>query len=163
MSAFEDFIQRYQDMVYTTAARLLGDGAQAEDVAQDAFLKAWERFAELELSPTAGGWLKTVATNLALNELTRHRARWKLFSELERDEAPVDFAEPPAAPREFSDEELERALAALPEHQRVPLLLFHYEDMSYESIAKKLGVSLSKLKTDIFRARAALRRSLESA
>ena len=51
---------------------------------------------------------------------------------------------------------MERALEKLPEHQRVPLVLYHFEDMPYEEIAKQLRISLSKVKTDILRARAAL-------
>jgi RNA polymerase sigma-70 factor (ECF subfamily) len=51
---------------------------------------------------------------------------------------------------------VERALEKLPDHQRVPLLLFHFQDMPYDEIAQKLGISLAKVKTDILRARAAL-------
>ena len=52
----------YQNMVFTTAFRLLGNEAEAEDIAQEVFLKAFQRFGELRESPTVGGWLKTVAT-----------------------------------------------------------------------------------------------------
>ena len=55
---------------------------------------------------------------------------------------------------------MERALEQLPEHQRVPLVLYHFEDLPYEDIARRLGVSLSKVKTDIMRAREALARVL---
>jgi RNA polymerase sigma-70 factor (ECF subfamily) len=55
---------------------------------------------------------------------------------------------------------VEQALAQLPPHQRVPLVLYHFEDMPYEDIAKKTGVSLAKVKTDILRARAALAKIL---
>ena len=58
---FEVFMRAYQDMVYTTAVRLLGNEAEAEDISQEVFLKAYERFDELSQSPTVGGWLKTVA------------------------------------------------------------------------------------------------------
>src|SRR6187397_1576935 len=81
-SRFENFVREYQDMVFATAVRLLGQPAEAEDVAQTVFLKAYGRFRELESSPTAAGWLKTVATNLCLNHLSRYRARWRLFSEM---------------------------------------------------------------------------------
>jgi RNA polymerase sigma-70 factor (ECF subfamily) len=163
MKDFEDFILRYQDMVYTTAARLLGREAEAEDVAQEVFLKAFQRFGELKDSPTAAGWLKTVATNLSLNHLTRHRARWTLFSELEAESGEAfDPAQEQAPAPDVSDEALEAAVAALPDHQRVPLALFHFEDLSYEQIAERTGVSLAKVKTDIFRARAALRKALEA-
>ena len=159
---FSDFIARYEDMVYTTAYRLLGRAAEAEDASQEAILKAFERFDSLKDSPAAGGWLKTVVTNHCLNHLTRHRARWTLFSELEQGDAAFDAPEPQAPARDFTDAELEAAVAALPDHQRVPLVLFHFEDKSYEDIAASLGVSLPKVKTDIFRARAALRGALEA-
>ena len=157
MTDFESFLRRYEEMVYTTAIRLLGREAEAQDVSQEAFLKAFENFAMLERSESAGGWLKTVTTNLCLNHLTRHRARWTNFSELE-SEAPLQIAEP--APKDASDSGLEAALAALPDPQRVPLVLFHFEELSYEDIAAKLGVPLSKVKSDIFRGREALRRAL---
>jgi RNA polymerase sigma-70 factor (ECF subfamily) len=55
---------------------------------------------------------------------------------------------------------VEQALAQLPPHQRVPLVLYHFEDLPYEDIARKLGISLAKVKTDILRARAALAKIL---
>ena len=58
---------------------------------------------------------------------------------------------------------LERALRTLPPHQRVPLVLFHFDEMSYQSIADRLGVSLAKVKTDIHRGREALKAALEDA
>ena len=79
---FEQFMRNYQNMVFSTALRLLASEAEAKDISQEVFLKAYERFAELETSPTAGGWLRTVATNLCLNHLTRYRNRWRFFSEL---------------------------------------------------------------------------------
>ena len=81
---FEAFVREYQDMVFATAVRLLGSRSEAEDVAQTVFLRAFERFSDIENSPTAPGWLKTVTTNTCLNHLSRYRARWKLFSEFGR-------------------------------------------------------------------------------
>ena len=87
-------MRAYQDMVFSTAARLAGNDGQAEDIAQEVFLRAYEHFGDLRTSPTAGGWLKTVATNLALNYLSRYRKRWRMFSELR----PADADEEPSAP-----------------------------------------------------------------
>ena len=67
---FTTFMRAYQDMVFSTAARLTGNEAQAEDISQEVFLKAHAHFDNLRTSPTAGGWLKTVATNLSLNSST---------------------------------------------------------------------------------------------
>jgi len=172
---FATFMHAYQDMVFSTAARLTGDDAQAQDIAQEVFLKAYENFPSLRTSPTAGGWLKTVATNLTLNHLSRYRRRWRLFSEMRREdeeEPDIDFpvAGIPVADTIVADIEagqrhelVEWALRALPEHQRVPLVLYHFEEMSYEQIAEQLRVSLPKIKTDIQRGRAAMAKLLKKA
>jgi RNA polymerase sigma-70 factor (ECF subfamily) len=163
---FEAFVLAYQDLVFSTAARLLGNRTEAEDVAQAVFLKAFERFAQIADSPSAGAWLKTVATNLCLNHLSRYRSRWRLFSELPRTddddrpfEATLASGEQTGAALERADEHarLEEAIARLPDHQRVPLVLFHFDERTYQEIAAALGVSLAKVKTDIHRGREALR------
>src|ERR671918_2426104 len=83
---FEAFVRAHQDMVFATAVRLLGNAAEAEDVAQTVFLKAFERFDTIATSPSAAGWLKTVTRNACLNHLSRYRSRWRFFSELSRTE-----------------------------------------------------------------------------
>jgi len=172
---FATFMHAYQDMVYSTAARLTGNDAQAEDIAQEVFLKAYENFASLATSPTAGGWLKTVTTNLTLNHLSRYRRRWRFFSELRREDEEEQESDFPGAGHPGADtivadieaaqrhELVERALRSLPEHQRVPLVLYHFEEMSYDQIAEQLRVSLPKIKTDIARGRAAMAKVLKKA
>jgi RNA polymerase sigma-70 factor (ECF subfamily) len=171
---FTTFMRAYQDMVFSTAARLTGNDAPAEDIAQEAFLRAYENFAHLRTSPTAGGWLKTVTTNLALNHLTRYRKRWRFFSELTIDDAEgdsaglaFDSAVPDTLLEHLGSEQqralIDDALRRLPEHQRVALVLYHFEDFSYQEIATRLHASLAKVKTDIRRARAALLPMLMSA
>src|SRR4029079_1067762 len=80
---FEAFVREYQDLVFATAVRLLGNPAEAEDVSQNVFLKAFEHFREVDRSPQAAGWLKTVTRNFCLNHMARYRRRWQFFSELE--------------------------------------------------------------------------------
>jgi RNA polymerase sigma-70 factor (ECF subfamily) len=128
-------MRAYQDMVFNTAARITGRDGPAEDIAQQVFLKAYENFAQLQASPAAGGWLKTVARNLALNHATRYRRRWRFFSEMRSEDE--------------DDTEMD-----------IPLVLYHFEEMPYEEIAQQLGVSLSKVKIDIMRARATLAKHL---
>ena len=60
---FEAFVRRYQDMVFATAVRLLGNPAEAEDIAQTVFLRAFQRFDDIGASPSAAAWLKTVTRN----------------------------------------------------------------------------------------------------
>ncbi|MCD6338887.1 MAG: RNA polymerase sigma factor [Verrucomicrobia bacterium] len=174
LSEFEGFMRQYQDMVFTVARRLLGNAADAEDVAQEAFLRAYRHFDRLRDSPAAGGWLRTVARNLAINHLTRYRNRWRFFSEM----GPEDGVESPREANRFEAnlpapethsrdtarldrlEILDRALDRLPPTQRAALALYHFEGLSYEEIAARLKVSLAKIKSDIYRARTALRRRL---
>jgi len=161
-------MRRYQDMVYSSAIRFVVNDSEAQDIAQEVFLRAYEHFDELCDSPTAGGWLKTVTRNLCLNHLSRYRSRWRFFSELRDQERDEDYestlaAEPGPEPDLDSAGQrqlLEAALAKLPAAQRIPLVLYHFEDLSYEEIAARLGVSLGKVKTDIHRGREALRRRL---
>jgi RNA polymerase sigma-70 factor (ECF subfamily) len=166
---FEAFMRNYQNMVFSTAMRLTGNPAEAEDISQEVFLKAFQRFADLRENPRAPGWLKTVAINLSLNHLSRHRSRWRLFTDYFRpgddgEEPEIDFAAPDNWDEDFARAErrvlVEKALRKLPDAQRVPLVLFHLEGLKYEEIATKLGISMGKVKTDIFRGREALRKRL---
>jgi RNA polymerase sigma-70 factor, ECF subfamily len=162
---FTKFMRTYQNMVFSTAARLSGNDAQAEDIAQEVFLRAHRRFDELKDNPRAPGWLKTVTTNLTFTHLTRYRKRWVFFSQLQGadgdDDDPVlDFPAAESVTDEVRGDErteyVEAALRELPDHQRVPLVLFHFEELPYEDIARRLKISLPKVKTDIHRARQAL-------
>ena len=167
-TAFEAFVRKYQDMVFGIAVRLLGDESEAQDVSQTVFLKAFERFDHLGKTPSAGGWLRTVTTNLCLNHLSRFRARWHLFSQRRPGESETEPSYEERLVARGSQEadleraeehaRLERALRRLPRHQRVPLVLFHFEQQSYAEITQLLGVSLGKIKTDIHRGRETLRK-----
>ncbi|HEY2463911.1 MAG TPA: RNA polymerase sigma factor [Steroidobacteraceae bacterium] len=167
-------MRAYQDMVFSTAARLAGNDSQAEDISQEVFIRAYEHFDDLRSSVTAGGWLKTVTTNLTLNYLSRYRKRWRLFSEMrsatqdsDEDGPELDWEVPDTILANLNAEQrgliVDAALQQLPDHQRLPLVLYHFEDLSYQEIADKLGVSLTKIKTDIRRARAALLPLLQNA
>lgn len=168
---FEAFVREYQDMVFATAVRLLGRQPDAEDVSQTVFLRAFEHFAGLDANPAAAGWLKTVTTNLCLNHLSRYRARWRFFSEMETDDVGPRLESRIARitsaaenlERLEAQERLERALRRLPDHQRVPLVLFHFEELTYQAIAEALGVTIAKVKSDIHRGREALKQELSIA
>ena len=84
----------------------------------------------------------------------------------EDDEREIEFAAPDTLANELANSDhrqiIEHALQRLSVAQRVPLVLYHLEDLSYEEIAIKLGISLAKVKTDIFRGRAALRKKLQT-
>lgn len=160
----------YQNMVFSTAYRLLADRAEAEDMSQEVFLKAYRHFDTLQTSRTAGGWLKTVTRNLCISHLTRRRWRWRLFSELEaeEDEAPryeesLSVPESTTQVLELADRRdcLSAELAKLPPAQRVALVLYHFHELSYDEIAAELRISVAKARVDVHRARKTLRHRLE--
>jgi RNA polymerase sigma-70 factor, ECF subfamily len=162
-------MRAYQDLVFSTAVRITGNSAQAEDIAQEVFIKAYASFDALRTSETAGGWLRTVARNLSLNYACRYRRRWRLFSEMSTgdEDSDGDFQDSlpsPDSPDEVSGAQrslvIEEALRSLPEHQRLPLVLYHFEEMPYEEISSHLKISLAKVKVDIHRGRAALAKAL---
>lgn len=143
---FTTFMRNYQDMVYSTAVRLIGNETQAEDIAQEVFIKAHAHFENLRTSPSAGGWLKTVATNLSINHIQRYKKRWSFFSDLvhkddEGGEKEVEFAAPDTffAGVDSSErrEWVERALEKLPDHQRIPLVLYHFDELALRGHREK--------------------------
>jgi RNA polymerase sigma-70 factor (ECF subfamily) len=167
---FEEMMRAHESVVLGTAIRLLGNEADAKDIRQEVFLKAYERLGSLQQSRTTmGAWLRTVTRNLCLNHLSRYRARWCFFSDMVKGEGETktepDFAASDSTPRKLDEAErrhlLETALRQLPPSQRVPLVLYHLEENSYHEITIKLGVSLTKLKMDLHRGRKALRRKLK--
>ena len=111
-----------------------------------------------------------MTTNLCINHLSRYRARWRLFSQRRPtgEDAPHPDEERLAAPASQADDlqrseeqaRLEHGLRRLPAHQRMPLVLFHFDQRSYQEIADLLGISLAKVKTDMHRGREALRQLL---
>ena len=120
---FEAFLHNYQNMVFSTAMRLTANQSEAEDISQEVFLRAYERFGELHDSPTVAGWLKTVARNLSLNHLSRYRSRWSFFSEMFRgdgseEEPMMDFPAPDDTHENLATidrrELVEQALQSLP-------------------------------------------------
>jgi RNA polymerase sigma factor (sigma-70 family) len=149
------------DEVYANLCRflecLLGSHSSAQDIAQESFLRL-HRFGIARMpADEARFWLFRVARNLALNELRKGHTRVKLIGKA------TEIFHPPAPNPEEVVGQLERQeklfalLRALPEHQRAALLLREQEEMSYSEIAEVLKVPESKVKSDIFRARTALR------
>ena len=169
--AFAQLVEKYKQPVMNLVFRLLPDAAEAEDLAQQVFVQVYKSAARYEVSAKFTTWLFTIARNLCLNEI-RRRSRHPADSLDET--APGDDDQPlrtPAdlktltAPDSMLREELyskiEEAIASLPEAQRTAVLLCRHEDVSYEEIAKVLGVSVSATKSLIHRGRETLKERLK--
>ena len=174
LTAVGDLLERHQRQAYTTALRLLGEPAEAEDTAQDALIRAFTHISELREGDTFGPWLRRITVNLSLNVL-RRRGRLR-FEPLE---GTTRGGESTSIEREFVDEdasmpedevlrddlsaEIGSFLARLPEEQRVSVLLRDAYDYDVAEIAALQGCGVSAVKMRISRGRKALRQLLAEA
>lgn len=153
--AFEELVRRHQAQIYRLAWRMLGDRAEAEDLAQDVFLAAWRGIASLQAEAAFGGWLYRLAVNRCLNVLRGRRPAAELdpvaLRSVRSDEQPEQAAEVGA---QLSA--LNGALRQLTPPQRACWLLREVHGCSYEEIGDILDVSATAVRGRIARARAIL-------
>lgn len=166
MDAFAVLVERHQHSVVGTVAKMLGNANDAEDVAQQVFVRVWKSAERYEPTAKFTTWLMTITRNLVFNEMRRLQRSRTVSMETREEDPPMQFPDDSArAPGEvLLETELEQAIddaiAGLPEMQRMALVLRRYEEMPYEEIAKVLETSVAATKSIIFRARNELRESL---
>ncbi len=170
-AAFGALIGRYQDRVYNACYRLCGHEADALDLTQTAFLRAFEALDRFEARSNFYTWIFRIATNLCISHL-RSRARRTVVplvaaaGEVSWIDPPADTARHDPHHRLERDElraRLEAALRALDPDFRVVLVLRDIEDMDYATIGQVLGIAVGTVKSRVFRARMMLRSALDSA
>jgi len=163
-SAYAELLARHRDRVFSFLLRLVGDARDAEDLAQEAFVKAFTRLDSYDPSRPFVSWLFGIAHHAALDHL---RARRPAALSLDDPDASVEPADPApdaeaAAGAALDAELIEKLLAALPVLYREPLLLQYKEEMGLSEIASVLDLPVGTVKVRLFRARDLLRRKLEA-
>jgi RNA polymerase sigma-70 factor (ECF subfamily) len=164
--AFEQLVERHQRLVVGTVTRMLGNNSEAEDIAQQVFVRVWKSAKRYVPRAKFTTWLLKITRNLVFNELRRRsrHAQVSLQSETEEEERPIRDEHAVAPDASMLEQELEKAIdaaiASLPETQRMAVILRRYEELSYEEIAETLDQSISAVKSLLFRARTELRESL---
>jgi RNA polymerase sigma-70 factor (ECF subfamily) len=156
--AFGDLVRLNQAGVFNVCYRMMGERREAEDMAQESFLRAYERIHTFDAERPFGPWMRRVAANVCLNHLAARRSETaELDEERDADSAPL-----PESGREVQDEveRVRAALASLPANYRVVIELRHYQEMSYDEIAAELKLPLSDVKSHLFRARKILAEKL---
>jgi RNA polymerase sigma-70 factor (ECF subfamily) len=155
--AFQRLYRQHVDRVYGAVYRLAGyDHARAEDLTQDAFVRAWQKLADFRHESAFGTWLYRLAVNVALMDLRSRGAHPVGF--MDEDDLP-EHGEVPFCAAER--EELERAIAKLPPRARAVLVLHDVEGWRHEEIASELDMAVGTSKAQLHRARGLLRRMLE--
>lgn len=156
--AYEELVRRYQRRLYSLAYRLTGDREEAEDLAQEALVRAYTALPRFRSGLRFSPWIYKIAVNLCINYLRRRRAQVPLD-----EEAPfVDSSPTPeqALERDETRAVVQEAILALPEHYRAAIVLRHLHDLSYVEIAQALGLPMGTVKTHLFRAREMLHKLL---
>jgi len=167
-NAFRQLIVRYQHVVVGTVARMLNDPSEAEDIAQMVFVRIWQSASRWTHDAKFTTYLFTITRNLVFNE-SRRRGRKKQVSLDSFEEHPTEVStgDQELSPHDCMEKRelyrsIDQAIAALPEQQRMAVILRTFEGMDYEDIAASLQTSVSSVKSLLFRARATLRESLSN-
>ncbi len=168
--AFERLVELHQGIMIGTASRMLGNLDDAHDIAQQVFIRVWKSAPRYEPTAKFTTWLFTIMRNLVFNESRRRTRRKEVPLETDADdEMPqrqyTDHTAP--APDHITQQDelekaLDRAIAALPEKQRLAVIMRQQQDLPYEQICDVLNMSLPAVKSLLFRARTELRKHLAS-
>ena len=157
-SAFEDIVRRWQRPIVNLAYRFCRDRARAEEMAQEAFLRAYRSLAQWQRKAAFSTWLFALATNLFCSELRRVPVRTVRLDEIvePKDSRAMDAG----VEEEDQNRVVRRAVLALPPKYREALILFYFHEMDLASTARSLALPEGTVKARLSRGRGILRRKL---
>ena len=156
--AFEQLVQKYQQAMFNTIYRYIGNQDDVQDLAQEIFIKVWRNAAKFKGKSKFSTWLYRIVVNHCINYRRKNKRRYISLDELtEKGKIPESFKVEPDWEQRRKVELVRKAVGELPERQRMALVLAQFEDKSYKEIAEIMKVSLSSVESLIFRARSALR------
>jgi len=152
--AFACLVEAYQTAVYNLAYRMLGNAVEAEDAAQEAFLKAYTRLNTYDSERKFSSWLLAIASHHCIDRLRQRRLGWLSSDEL----PPWRWLSSSSRPEEVvirsqERDEVHRLLDQLPPHYRAAVILRYWHDLSYQEIAEAMEITESAVKSTLYRAR----------
>ena len=166
--ALGQLIETHQHRIIGTVAKILGDDSDAEDIAQQVFIRVWKSAARYEPTAKFTTWLFKITRNLVFNELRRRKRHpAQSLDAVNSDDRPMQLPDHGVKAPDTSllDDEMQasiqRAIDELPETQRMAVILRRYDDIPYEEIADILELSVPAVKSVLFRARTELREKLK--
>lgn len=159
LDAYSELVSRHGARAYRVALRMLGNHQDAQDVAQEALVAAWQQLPHFRGDAKFTTWLYRIVTRRALNRVTRTKGTESL-------DLLGDVAEPRANPASVTERDLTvdavtAAITALPAAQRAVVVLHHMEALSYAEVARITGSTEAAVRSHLFRARRTLARTLE--
>jgi len=162
LDAYGEVIREYQTSVYSVCLRILGNVQEAEDLTQEAFLRAYRNISHYDLARPFGPWMRVLAANLCYNHLKKARLD-RVQLDDERGVPDQDHQRGPEILLEVSQEhqELYQKIWQLPENQRVALELRHFQGLSYQEMSEAMGTPLNTVRSHLYRGRRNLAELLE--
>ena len=157
--AFSEIVTKHQTNVFNICYRVLHNRSDAEDLAQETFMRAYDKLHTFDLEREFGPWVRRIAANLSLNFLESQKASTELDDERDQDQSQKPETQVEVKER---SEQIREALTSLPSNYRVVIELRHYQEISYDEIAAELKVPLSDVKSYLFRARKLLAEKLHA-
>ncbi len=166
--AFEQLVLDNQNRVFSLTVRMTGDREEGADLAQEAFLKAWQGLPSFQGDSSFSTWVYRLATNVCIDHLRRQKRRREVEPALSLDDEESGWAEPADWEQDpqrcLERAELGRAVARglekLPDHHRRVLVLRELSGLSYQEIGEALGLDIGTVKSRIARSRTALKKIL---
>jgi RNA polymerase sigma-70 factor (ECF subfamily) len=159
VEAFEELYRQNVGRVYLLCLRMCGDPSYAEELAQEAFVRAWQNLGSFRGASAFSTWLHRITVNVVLGD-RRSAARREARVKTVGDDLPVDHTASTCSPAQALD--LERSIAALPEGARTVFVLHDVEGYRHKEIAKLTGLAVGTSKAQLHRARKLLRKALTS-
>lgn len=154
--AFAELVELYQRAVYNLAYRMLGNAGEAEDAAQETFLRAYQHLSHYDPDRPFKTWLLSIASNHCIDRLRKRRLTWLSIDEPLPPHPALTSAEDapePAAVLTEQQEMIQKMLADLAPEYRAAVIFRYWYDLSYAEIAELLGTTESAIKSRLFRAR----------
>ncbi|MDM5196943.1 RNA polymerase sigma factor SigW [Fictibacillus enclensis] len=165
--AFEGLVEIYKDKIYRLCYRMVGDRHEAEDLAQEAFVRAFVNIDKYSGSYKFSTWLYRIATNLCIDRLRKRKPDYSMDAEIPGTEGATLYSQvadaDPLPEEEVEEKEkhdhLQQEIMKLPEKYRTAILLKYIEDMSLEEISSVMDLPVPTVKTRIHRGREALKKA----
>jgi RNA polymerase sigma factor (sigma-70 family) len=160
MEAFRLLVETHQSRIVGTISKMLGSDAEAEDLAQQVFIRVWRSAPRYKPTAKFTTWLFRITRNLVFNEMRRKRHFVDRTDDLTEPAERKERGPDQVLLEEELQAAIQDAISKLPEAQRLAIVLRRYEELPYEEIAKIMGTTVPAVKSILFRARAELRERL---
>ncbi len=161
MEAFEELVFRHRDKIYARAFSMMRNEEEANDLSQEAWIKAWQRLKQFQGDSSFATWMTRIVINLCLDQIRRHkRHRAESIEKLDEELGGVERQMPvisvnPTAGLELGElrKRIDKAMTQLSDAHRTVLILHEFEELEYKQIAKVMGCSIGTVMSRLFYAR----------